>query len=59
MEVIQVDLDSEISREATIALGNFDGLHSGHQTLIKEVVAMAKKLNCLSSVLMFKTHTKT
>ena len=58
MEVIQVDLDSEISREATIALGNFDGLHSGHQTLIKEVVAMAKKLNCLSSVLMFKTHTK-
>lgn len=58
MEVIQVDLDSEIYQEATIALGNFDGLHSGHQALIQEVVAMAKKLNCRSSVLMFKTHTK-
>lgn len=58
MEVIQVDLDSEISREATIALGNFDGLHSGHKALIEEVVDMAKKLKCRSSVLMFKTHTK-
>lgn len=58
MEVIQVDLDSEISQEATIALGNFDGLHSGHKALIEEVVDMAKKLNCRSSVLMFKTHTK-
>lgn len=58
MEVIQVDLDSEIFQEATIALGNFDGLHSGHKALIQEVVAMAKKLNCRSSVLMFKTHTK-
>ena len=58
MEVIQVDLDSEISQEATIALGNFDGLHSGHKALIEEVVEMAKKLNCRSSVLMFKTHTK-
>ena len=58
MEVIQVDLDSEIFQEATIALGNFDGLHSGHKALIQEVGSMAKKLNCRSSVLMFKTHTK-
>ncbi|MDY3119316.1 MAG: bifunctional riboflavin kinase/FAD synthetase [Peptoniphilus sp.] len=58
MEVIQVDLESEISREATIALGNFDGIHRGHQTLIKEVVEMAEKMHCPSSVLMFKTHTK-
>lgn len=58
MEVIQVDLDSEISQKATIALGNFDGLHSGHKALIEEVVDMAKKLKCRSSVLMFKTHTK-
>ena len=58
MEVIQVDLESKIHREATIALGNFDGIHKGHQALIKEVVDMAQQLHCPSSVLMFTTHTK-
>lgn len=58
MEVIQVDLESEIHREATIALGNFDGIHKGHQSLIAGVVHMAHKLHCPSSVLMFTTHTK-
>lgn len=58
MEVIQVDLESEIHREATIALGNFDGIHKGHQSLITGVVHMAHKLHCPSSVLMFTTHTK-
>ena len=58
MEVIQVDLESKIHREATIALGNFDGIHKGHQALIKGVVHMAQKLHCPSSVLMFTTHTK-
>ena len=58
MEVIQVDLESEIHREATIALGNFDGIHKGHQSLITGVVHMAHELHCPSSVLMFTTHTK-
>ncbi|MDD7362980.1 MAG: bifunctional riboflavin kinase/FAD synthetase [Peptoniphilus sp.] len=57
MEIVEVDLESEISRETAIALGNFDGIHRGHQTLLKEVVEMSKRLGCRSSVLLFKNHT--
>lgn len=58
MEIIQVDLESNISPETCIALGNFDGMHLGHQALIREVRRMAKAANMSASVLIFKEHTK-
>lgn len=58
MELLEVDLESDISRETAIALGNFDGIHLGHLALLDEVVAMAKSLGCPSSALIFKNHTK-
>lgn len=58
MELIQVDLDSHIFRKSAVALGNFDGIHMGHRVLINGVVEMSRDLNCASSVLIFKTHTK-
>lgn len=57
MERLEVDLDSDISRDSVIALGNFDGIHRGHRALLDEGIAMAKELGCPSSVLLFKTHT--
>lgn len=58
MELLEVDLESNISKNTAIALGNFDGIHLGHRALLDEVVAMAKSLGCPSSVLIFKNHTK-
>lgn len=41
-----------------MALGNFDGIHKGHQKLIKEDINLAKQLNLLPSILLFKENSK-
>jgi len=40
----------------TVALGNFDGVHLGHQTLIKQLVAKAEQENGTSVVFTFHPH---
>ena len=42
--------------ESVITLGNFDGIHLGHQALIKGAVADAKQLGRCSIVLTFEPH---
>ncbi|SDN50576.1 riboflavin kinase / FMN adenylyltransferase [Desulfonauticus submarinus] len=37
-------------------IGNFDGVHIGHQTLIKKVCARAKAINATSVVVTFDPH---
>jgi len=39
-----------------LTIGKFEGLHLGHQALIKEVVAEAKKIKLPSAVLLFDPH---
>lgn len=39
-----------------ITLGNFDGLHLGHQALIKQVIGRAKETGALSLVVTFRPH---
>jgi len=39
-----------------VALGNFDGIHKGHQQLIKETVRKAKELNCPAVIFTFRNH---
>ena len=41
-----------------IALGNFDGIHIGHQKLIKKNIELAHQLNLVPSVLLFKENSK-
>ena len=41
-----------------VALGNFDGVHAGHQTLIKAAVDKAHEKNLKSAVLTFSTLPK-
>lgn len=50
-----VDLDRENTNKTTaIGLGNFDGVHLGHQKLIKTVVELAEDKNLIPSLLLFK-----
>jgi len=45
-------LPQELSRVATI--GNFDGVHRGHQAIIKQVVNQSKKIRGSSMVISFE-----
>lgn len=38
MEVIHLNLSKKLDQPIAVALGYFDGLHLGHQAVIKEVV---------------------
>jgi riboflavin kinase/FMN adenylyltransferase len=46
----------EQSRPLILALGNFDGLHLGHQQILRNVVDHAKKINGVPAVLTFFEH---
>ncbi len=39
-----------------MALGNFDGVHRGHQLIIKDLVAKARRVNGISAALVFDPH---
>ena len=45
-----------IFRDAVLAIGVFDGLHLGHQMLIRKTVERAKALRCPSVVMTFFPH---
>ncbi|MBV1818569.1 bifunctional riboflavin kinase/FAD synthetase [Anaerosalibacter bizertensis] len=58
MEMISYDKNERVKGATAVALGNFDGLHIGHQQLIKTMVHEGKKKELKTSVLLFTTHTK-
>ena len=58
MEIINLLNYKETRFNTAIALGNFDGIHVGHQELIKTMMAKAKDLGLKSSLLLFESHTK-
>lgn len=58
MEIIDLSKNKEIIYRTSVALGNFDGIHLGHQELIKTMILNAKELDLQPSLLLFKNHTK-
>jgi riboflavin kinase / FMN adenylyltransferase len=44
------------SRQTALAIGNFDGVHLGHQQILRRVLARARQENCLAAVLTFYPH---
>ena len=41
---------------AVYAIGNFDGVHLGHQAVLAQTVAFAKALGAPSAILTFEPH---
>ena len=58
MEIINISDYKEIRFSTAIVLGNFDGLHLGHQELIKTMVKRSKELGLVPSLFLFSQHTK-
>lgn len=59
MKVIKTLENINISEDTGVALGNFDGIHIGHQTLLVNLVEICRKNNLKSVVYTFKNHPRT
>ncbi|MGZ8494881.1 MAG: riboflavin biosynthesis protein RibF, partial [Candidatus Binatia bacterium] len=57
MQIIRHIDDPALAFEgSSVTLGNFDGIHLGHQELIKNTVDDARRLGVCSAVLTFEPH---
>jgi riboflavin kinase/FMN adenylyltransferase len=54
--VESLDRISTPFQNAVVTIGNFDGVHKGHQALLKQVISKAKKMSGTSVALTFEPH---
>ena len=58
MQVIRYLSHHHARAPSVICMGNYDGVHLGHQSIIKQVVNLAKQHQYLSTVILFEPHPK-
>jgi len=59
MKIFNVTLETKVDEKLFhLAIGNFDGIHLGHQKIIKQLVQEATKANHPSAILSFKPHPR-
>lgn len=57
MKIFRHIEDQGLSTSGTVAtMGNFDGIHLGHQALVRNTVEESVRLGCPSTVLTFEPH---
>lgn len=49
---------AQAQRGAVAAIGNFDGVHRGHQQLLKQTIAFARKQRGKPTVVVFEPHPR-
>ena len=57
MEIINLNEIKTAGAETVVAVGNFDGVHKGHQALIKKAVALSEELGVVPAVWSFDSYT--
>ena len=50
------DFQAHPSRPLFLALGNFDGLHLGHQKILRRVISEARRRGGIAGVFTFRSH---
>lgn len=58
IKIFDLDFNEFDLSPKAVSLGNFDGVHKGHQKLMKENIKISKSKNLRPSVLLFKENTK-
>lgn len=58
IKIFDLDFNEFDLSPKAVSLGNFDGVHRGHQKLMKENIEISKAKNLTPSVLLFKENTK-
>lgn len=53
------DSTPELLSGAVVAIGNFDGVHRGHQEIIAKAARLAQELGCPHAVLTFEPHPRS
>src|SRR5215468_1328727 len=56
MKVATSLADADVSHPSVVSIGNFDGLHLGHQQILKTVVGRARELGLRSIAMTFSPH---
>ena len=56
MEVFEHIDEIEAPSQTVITIGNFDGLHLGHQRIISNVLSTAERYEAISAVMSFNPH---
>ena len=51
-------IPATLQQPCVLAIGNFDGIHLGHQALLKKLTQTAKELNLNSAVMTFEPHPR-
>jgi len=51
-----LDLTREALNRPVISVGNFDGVHLGHQAILREIIRLSNSMNRPSVVLTFEPH---
>jgi riboflavin kinase / FMN adenylyltransferase len=59
MKIVRLNEVAELPIEGSVvSVGNFDGIHQGHDLLIKEVVGRARSHGLSSVIITFDPHTR-
>ena len=59
MKVHYINLETQVTEKLLhLAIGNFDGIHLGHQQIIKKLVRDALKADKCSAILSFQPHPR-
>jgi riboflavin kinase/FMN adenylyltransferase len=55
-----LSLHDQVPRDEStvVSVGNFDGIHRGHQLLIDEMIEYARKKGCKTALVTFEPHTR-
>jgi riboflavin kinase/FMN adenylyltransferase len=56
MKILSGDLESHFQRPVFLTIGNFDGIHLGHQALITELIRAARAADGVAGLLTFDPH---
>lgn len=56
MKIIQSPQELKAGRKACLAIGVFDGVHLGHQQIIRQTIADARQHNAVAVVVTFDRH---
>jgi riboflavin kinase / FMN adenylyltransferase len=59
MRIFRHDRVAQGDRGAVVAIGNFDGVHLGHQRVIGEAGAVASRLGAAHAALTFEPHPRS
>jgi riboflavin kinase / FMN adenylyltransferase len=58
LQIFNSIFEFNTSKKTVLTLGTFDGVHIGHQKIIKKLIKEATKLNCESTLLTFFPHPR-